>query len=131
MLLDGALDPHQGTSERRIGRPVPGRDHLAVRYGVSITHILLNHGELAKISDDRRAAEYAVWQTSLHNPDFAAFARNCGARGVRVEDPADLSVAITRALDHRGPALVEISTDPQSRQEDDVPQHLDRTRDQR
>ncbi|OPE52158.1 thiamine pyrophosphate-dependent enzyme, partial [Mycolicibacterium diernhoferi] len=64
---------------------------------------------------EQRAAEYAVWQTSLRNPDFAAFARNCGAHGVRVEDPADLSVAITRALDHRGPALVEIITDPQSR----------------
>lgn len=87
----------------------------AVKYGMNITHILLNNGELAKISDEQRASEYAVWQTSLHNPDFAAFARNCGAHGVRVEDPADLSVAITRALDHRGPALVEIITDPQSR----------------
>lgn len=87
----------------------------AVKYGMNITHILLNNGELAKISDEQRAAEYAVWQTSLHNPDFAAFARNCGARGIRVTDPADLTAAITQALDHPGPALVEILTDPQSR----------------
>ncbi|MDV3123694.1 thiamine pyrophosphate-binding protein [Mycobacterium sp. 21AC1] len=87
----------------------------AVKYGMNITHVLLNNGELAKISDEQRAAEYAVWQTSLHNPDFAAFARNCGAHGVRVTDPADLAAAITEALDHPGPALVEIVTDPQSR----------------
>jgi thiamine pyrophosphate-dependent acetolactate synthase large subunit-like protein len=82
---------------------------------MNITHILLNNGELAKISDEQRAAEYAVWQTSLHNPDFAAFARNCGALGIRVTEPADLTAAITQALDHPGPALVEIVTDPQSR----------------
>jgi pyruvate oxidase len=87
----------------------------AVKYGMNITHIVLNNGELAKISDEQRAAEYAVWQTSLHNPDFAAFARNCGAHGIRVTDPADLTAAITQALDHPGPALVEIVTDPQSR----------------
>ncbi len=87
----------------------------AVKYGMNITHILLNNGELAKISDEQRAAEYAVWQTSLHNPDFAAFARNCGAHAVRVTDPADLASAITEALAYPGPALVEIVTDPQSR----------------
>lgn len=87
----------------------------AVKYGMNITHILLNNGELAKISDEQRAAEYAVWQTSLRNPDFAAFARNCGALGIRVTEPADLTAAITQALDHPGPALVEIVTDPQSR----------------
>ncbi|OCB59850.1 pyruvate oxidase [Mycobacterium vulneris] len=87
----------------------------AVKYGMNITHILLNNGELAKISDEQRAAEYTVWQTSLHNPDFAAFARNCGAHGVRVTDPADLTAAITGALDHPGPALVEVVTDPRSR----------------
>ncbi|MDF3341450.1 thiamine pyrophosphate-binding protein [Mycolicibacterium septicum] len=87
----------------------------AVKYGMNITHILLNNGELAKISDEQRAAEYAVWQTSLHNPDFAAFARNCGAHGVRVTDPADLTAAITEALDHPGPAVVEVVTDPRSR----------------
>lgn len=87
----------------------------AVKYGMNITHVLLNNGELAKISDEQRAAEYAVWQTSLHNPDFAAFARNCGAHGTRVTDPADLTAAISHALDHPGPALVEIATDPRSR----------------
>jgi thiamine pyrophosphate-dependent acetolactate synthase large subunit-like protein/nitrite reductase/ring-hydroxylating ferredoxin subunit len=86
----------------------------AVKYDMNITHILLNNGELAKISEEQRSAEYEVWQTSLLNPDFAAFARDCGAHGARVTDPADLDSAITQALEHRGPALVEILTDPRT-----------------
>src|SRR5207253_2956087 len=56
----------------------------AVKYGMNITHVLLNNGELGKISKEQRAGEWQVWQTSLHNPDFAAFAELCGARGYRV-----------------------------------------------
>jgi thiamine pyrophosphate-dependent acetolactate synthase large subunit-like protein len=85
-----------------------------VKYGMNITHILLNNGELAKISEEQRGAEYAVWQTALHNPDFAAYARNCGALGIRVTDADELGPAIAEALEHPGPALVEILTDPTS-----------------
>ena len=54
----------------------------AAKYGMDITHVLLNNNELGKISKEQRAAELDVWQTSLHNPDFAAFADLCGARGL-------------------------------------------------
>ena len=53
-----------------------------------------------------------VWQTSLHNPDFAAFAELCGARGFQVTAADQLEAAVVAALAHRGPALVEILTDP-------------------
>jgi len=49
-------------------------------------------------------------QTSLRNPDFAAFADPCGARDFRVDDPADLDSAIAAALAHPGLALVEVVT---------------------
>ena len=55
----------------------------AVKYGMNITHVLLNNGELGKISKEQRAGEWQVWQTGLHNPDFAAFATLCGAAGFR------------------------------------------------
>jgi thiamine pyrophosphate-dependent acetolactate synthase large subunit-like protein len=41
------------------------------------------------------------------NPDFAAFARACGAYGVKVSDPADLRAAIAEALAVDGPAIVD------------------------
>ncbi len=83
----------------------------AVKYGMNITHVLLDNGELGKISKEQRAAHWDVWQTSLHNPDFAAFAELCGAKGTRVTSPAELDGALRAALDHPGPALVDIVTD--------------------
>jgi thiamine pyrophosphate-dependent acetolactate synthase large subunit-like protein len=84
----------------------------AVKYGMNITHILLNNGELGKISKEQRAGEWPVWQTRLHNPDFAAFAQLCGAAGFRVDSNDGLEDALTSALAHQGPALVEIVADP-------------------
>ena len=84
----------------------------AVKHGMNITHVLLDNSELGKISKEQRAAKWDVWQTSLHNPDFAAFAELCGAKGFRVTDPADLDTAIAAALAHPGPALVDVVTNP-------------------
>ena len=84
----------------------------AASHGMDITHVLLNNNELGKISKEQRAAEFDVWQTSLHNPDFAAFAQLCGAEGFRVAGLDQLDGAVVAALDHQGPALVEILTDP-------------------
>ena len=84
----------------------------AVKHGMNITHVLLNNDELGKISKEQRAAELDVWQTSLHNPDFAAFAEVCGAKGLRVSDVSDLDEALADALACEGPALVEVKSDP-------------------
>ena len=54
-----------------------------------------------------------MWHTDLHNPNFAEYAELCGARGVRVTEPETLDDALQQALAHRGPALVEIMTDPE------------------
>ncbi len=83
----------------------------AVKYDMNITHILLNNSELGKISKEQRAGEWQVWQTSLHNPNFSIYARNCGGFGKRVNDPEELDNAIQAALEHPGPALVEVLTD--------------------
>ncbi len=83
----------------------------AVKYGMDITHILLHNGELGKISKEQRSGEWPVWETDLVNPSFAAFARLCRAHGHKVTDSAELPDALTEALAHNGPALVEIMTD--------------------
>ena len=83
----------------------------AVKYGMDVTHILLHNGELGKISKEQRAGEWPVWETNLHNPSFAAFARLCGGHGVKITESAEIEAAIAEALNHDGPALVEIMTD--------------------
>ncbi len=85
--------------------------NTAVKYGMNITHVLMNNGELGKISKEQRAGNWEVWQTSLHNPEFAAYAELCGAMGIRVTKADDLDAAFEKALSHPGPALVEVMTD--------------------
>jgi thiamine pyrophosphate-dependent acetolactate synthase large subunit-like protein len=85
----------------------------AVKYGMNITHILLNNSELGKISKEQRAGHWQVWQTSLHNPGFADYAESCGGLGIRVTEKGDLIDSIKKALAHQGPALVEIIADPE------------------
>jgi len=84
----------------------------AVKYGMPITHVLIDNSMLGKITKEQRAEHLDVWQTSLHNPDFAAYAELCGAMGVRVERADELDEALSRALAHDGPALVHVLADP-------------------
>jgi len=83
----------------------------AVKYGMNITHVLLNNNELGKISKEQRAGKWDVWQTALHNPNFAKFAESCGALGVRVTEKGQLDEALQQGLAHEGPALIEVMTD--------------------
>jgi thiamine pyrophosphate-dependent acetolactate synthase large subunit-like protein/nitrite reductase/ring-hydroxylating ferredoxin subunit len=85
----------------------------AVKYGMKITHVLLNNSQLGKIAKEQRAGQWDEWQVSLHNPDFAAYAQLCGAHGRRVTDAAELDDAIAGALAYDGTALVDIVTDPE------------------
>ncbi len=82
-----------------------------VKYDMHIKHILLNNSELGKISKEQRASKLEVWQTSLHNPNFADFANNCGALGIRIAKRENLEAAMQKIADHKGPALLEVMVD--------------------
>lgn len=84
----------------------------AVRHRMNIVHLLLDNGELAKISKEQRAGGWDVWETGLTNPDFADYATSCGALGLRARTRAELDTALATAATHRdGPVLVHITTD--------------------
>ena len=82
-----------------------------VKYGMNITHVLLDNHELGKISKEQRGGQWPVWETSLQNPDFAEFARLCGATGHSVRNASELDDALTSALNCEGPALVHVHAD--------------------
>ena len=85
----------------------------AVKYEMNITHILLNNSQLGKISKEQRAGEWDVWQTSLHNPNFAKYAQICGGLGIQVTKKEELDNALAEAVGYEGAALVEIIADPE------------------
>lgn len=83
----------------------------AVKYNMNITHILIDNGELGKITKEQRAGEFDVWKTTLHNPDFCRYAHNCGALGIQVTRREQLDEAMAEAIAHIGPAMVHIRAD--------------------
>ncbi len=83
----------------------------AVKYRMNITHVLLRNEELGKISKEQRAGHWEVWETSLHNPSFAEYARLCGALGLEARSAGELEGALGEALAHEGPSLVEVYGD--------------------
>lgn len=83
----------------------------SVKYEMDIKLILINNSELGKISKEQRSDELDVWATSLHNPNFADFAKNCGALGIQVNQKEDLHSAMEKVLSHKGTAMLEIIAD--------------------
>ncbi len=83
----------------------------AVKHEMNITHVLVNNGQLGKISKEQRAGAWDVWQTQLHNPNFSEYAELCGALGIRVTEAAQLEETVARAFAHPGPAMVEVMAD--------------------
>ena len=76
----------------------------AVRHNMNITHVLLNNGQLGKISKEQAAGEWDVWQTQLTNPDFSKYAENCGAVGIRVTEAGAARRRDRQGARSRGPS---------------------------
>jgi thiamine pyrophosphate-dependent acetolactate synthase large subunit-like protein len=83
----------------------------SVKYGMDIKLILLNNSELGKISKEQRAGGFDVFATDLVSPDFAGFAKGCGALGIRVEKASELEDKMHKVLSHNGTSLLEIISD--------------------
>src|SRR6516165_4484594 len=83
----------------------------AVKYGIAVKHVLLDNHSLGKIGKEQLAADFPVWHTSLHNPDWAAYARLCGAAGIKVDRRDQLDHAMTELFAAQGPAMLHVEQD--------------------
>jgi pyruvate dehydrogenase (quinone) len=70
--------------------------------------VVFNNGSLAFVELEMKAAGILDFGTDLDNPDFAKMAEAIGIRGFRVESPEQVQSALTEALAHDGPALVDV-----------------------
>lgn len=84
----------------------------AIKYDIPVKAILFDNGELAMISVEQRTEGYPKFSTELVNPDFADYANSCGGLGIRTESSEKLKSDLERTLNHKGPALLDIVTDP-------------------
>jgi pyruvate dehydrogenase (quinone) len=83
-----------------------------VQYDLPVKVVLFNNSALGMVELEMMVAGLPSYGTTNHNPDFASIARAAGAYGVRVEKPKQLESALKDAFKHKGPALVDVVTDP-------------------
>ena len=70
--------------------------------------ILLNNGTLGFVELEMKANGFPDTGCDLQNPNFAGMAEAVGIKGIRVEKPQDLHAAVSEALEHEGPVLVDV-----------------------
>jgi pyruvate dehydrogenase (quinone) len=85
--------------------------------------VVFKNNALSFVELEMKAAGFLDFGTELDNPDFAKMAEAAGLLGLTVETPEQLTPALTQALQHDGPALVEVLV---NRQELAMPPALDR-----
>jgi pyruvate dehydrogenase (quinone) len=78
-----------------------------VQLGLPVKVVVFNNGALSFVELEQRASGFLSTGTELKNPNFAAMAEAMGIRGIRVEQPGDVEAAISDALAHNGPVLVD------------------------
>lgn len=83
-----------------------------VQYDLPVKIVLFNNSSLGMVELEMMVEGLPAYGTTNRNPDFAAVARAAGAYGVRVEKPKELRSALRDAFRHKGPALVDVVTDP-------------------
>lgn len=82
------------------------------QYNLPIKVLVFNNSALGMVKVEMEVAGLPDYQTDLKNPNFAKLAEAIGIMGVRIENPADVSSGLKKALQHSGPALIDVVTDP-------------------
>jgi pyruvate dehydrogenase (quinone) len=70
--------------------------------------IVFDNSALGFVELEMKAAGILDFATELHNPDFAKMAEAAGVLGLKANVPEQVRPMLAQALDHPGPALVEV-----------------------
>ena len=96
----------------------------AVEYELPVVWIIWNNFAWSAIRDiqvgmfngrEIGTAFYKGQTGERYNPDFAAWARACGADGMTVTRPQELGVAVQQALKNRRPCVIDVHVDAEVR----------------
>ncbi len=70
--------------------------------------VVFKNDALSFVELEMKAGGFVDFATTLKNPDFARIAEGAGLLGLKAETPDQVEPAIAQALQHDGPALVEV-----------------------
>jgi pyruvate dehydrogenase (quinone) len=82
------------------------------QYQMPLKIIVFNNHRLGMVQMEMEVVGLPHFGCELKNPNFAAVAQAIGLMGLRVEDPAEVRPTLEKALASKGPALVDVVTDP-------------------
>ena len=95
---------------------------LTVRtHRLPVKVVVFNNSSLGMVRLEMMVAGDPPFETDHDSVDYAAIARAAGFFTVRVEKPAELRGALRAVLDHDGPALLDVVTDPDALE---IPPHI-------
>jgi pyruvate dehydrogenase (quinone) len=78
-----------------------------------VVQIILNNDSLDFVKIEQQEAGIIPFGVEFKNPNFAKVAEAMGAKGIRIEDPADVREGLAEALAHKdGPVVVDAVVDP-------------------
>ncbi len=88
---------------------------VAAEEKLSVTFVVVNNhrlGLVRQMQDEEFGGRYSA--TTLTSPDFVKLAAAYGLKGIRVADMKKLEGAMTKALNAKGPMLIEVLVDPEA-----------------
>ncbi|WP_165165029.1 pyruvate dehydrogenase [Corynebacterium qintianiae] len=81
-------------------------------HNLPVKTVVFNNSSLGMVKLEMTVQGFPDFETDHDHVNYAAVAEAIGIKSFRVEDPKDLEQALSDALSHDGPALVDIVTDP-------------------
>ena len=76
--------------------------------GLNVVVAVHADGQIGMINNAMTMLHGRPYATEIGQFDYVKYAEAFGARGIRVDDPADLDAAWAAALSHNGPVLLEL-----------------------
>ena len=82
------------------------------QYQIPVKIIIFNNRSLAMVKLEMRVEGYMDWQTDMVNPDFVKLAEAMNISAWEAKEPKDVEIALSNGFKHKGPAIINIFTDP-------------------
>ena len=84
-----------------------------VEHRTPVVQVICNNGALDFVNIEQQESGFVPFGVGFKNPNFARVAEAMGAKGMRLESPADVKDALGEALAYRnGPVVVDAMVDP-------------------
>jgi pyruvate dehydrogenase (quinone) len=90
-------------------------------YRLPVKIVVFNNGALGMVKLEMLVDGLPDYETDNGGFDYAAIAQAAGIHAIRVDQPTDVRGALSDALAHPGPALVDLVTDPDALS---IPPHI-------